>query len=667
MKSKFLTFFQLFWLRICFLFFFAFLFTLHPIQGQDRGVELKQAFIKAETDSLKIKAFESLFMHYIVRDLDETKSLLSTMDSLCGVIKIEDCKALEKLFRGYFHRLSGSYDSSLYFLNASYEAYEVLGNEGKMGVCLFNQGVVTSYKGDYDGAVDKYIQARDLYEKVGNINGSTNVSNSLGIIYKNIKDYDRSKESYKEGLISAKSTNNISMEAMINNNIANLFHAQAVYPDSVIYYASVALDLESEMDRNTGIASAHNLISAAYLDKNDRDKTIFHADKALEYSKLSKSKRFIVIHEIALADIYAKFNNYNTAIGHYKSSLALADSIGLLDYQVQGYQSYSELLAKMGDHRAAYQARLQYEEHQDSIDVEESKVAIADLEKKYETALKDQEIKDQQIKINKRTYQRNLLFGGLGLSILIGVLFIWGLVSRIRRNRKIAAQSLQIKEQKINHLEREKQLLILSSLLEGQETERIRIAKDLHDGLGGLLTSVKAHFGKIQSEIKKIKELDIYKTTTEMIDKAHDEVRRISHNLMPGDLRAGGLIIATEKLIDDLESIHGLKVVFEHIKMEGEVIEQEMELTLYRIIQELLNNIVKHANAKNVLVQISKHKGEIQLVVEDDGIGMSKDATKFEYGLGLKSIHSRVESFNGELDIHSKKDMGTTISINLPL
>ena len=370
-----------------------FLLTL-ILNAQDKSVELEKDFYNASSDSSKFKAFDKLYMYVISRDIQKAKQLLPVIDSLCEVIIIQDCIALNYLFKGYYHRLSGNYDSSLYFLDASYNEYEKLGNESKMGVCIFNQGVVTSYKGDYDGAVEKYFKARELYESVGNINGSINVSNSLGIIYKNIKDYERSKESYKEGLTSAKSTNNISMEAMLNNNIANLFHSQAVFPDSVIYYASVALDLEKELNRNTGIASAHNLISAAYLDKNDKENTIFHGNEALKFSRVSKSRRFTMIHEIALADIHAKFNNYSLAKSHYISSLAQADSIGLLDYQAKGYKSYADLLAKMGDHKGAYQASLQYEVYKDSIDVEKSRTAIADLEAKYETAVKDQEIKD---------------------------------------------------------------------------------------------------------------------------------------------------------------------------------------------------------------------------------------------------------------------------------
>ena len=644
-----------------------YLFLCLNLYSQKDYEGLNKSFLEANTDSTKFNTFQDLFMFAVVRDIDLAEPLLARGDSLCSKIQLEHCNAFILLYNGYYYRKSGDYDDAIDFFNLAYSAFEELGRERQMGVCLFNLGVVTSFKGDYEGAVEKYLEAQEIYNKVGNINGLINVNNSLGIIYKNIDEYEKSKNHYLLAVEKAQETDNKAMLAMINNNIANLFYKQIDYPDSVIFYAEKALEAEIELDRNSGIASAHNLISAAYLDKNDYENAIEQGVKALEFSRKSKVPRFIAIHEISLADVYVKDKQFAKAKKYYESGLALADSIKLIDYQIHGHKNYSDLLAEMGLYKNALETRKEYEKYKDTVDIQESKSKIAELEKKYETAIKDKTLKDQELEINKKTYQRNLLFGGFGLSLLLGGSIIWGLHSRNNRNKKITLQKVKLKEEQINNLEKEKKLLSMSSLLEGQESERIRIAKDLHDGLGGLLTSVKAHFGKIQSEIKKVENLNIYNVANEMITKAHDEVRRISHNLMPSDLRVGGLPVAVRKIAKELESGTDLEVVYEIVGLEGIRLEESKEIAIYRILQELVNNSVKYAKASKIFIQLSKFENEVQLVVEDDGIGFNYPAALEASGLGLKSISSRVDQLNGLMDVATSDGSGSSFTINIPL
>jgi len=203
----------------------------------------------------------------------------------------------------------------------------------------------------------------------------------------------------------------------------------------------------------------------------------------------------------------------------------------------------------------------------------------------------------------------------------------------------------------------------MNAMMEGQEAERTRIAKDLHDGLGGLLSTVKAHFGNIQSEIKKIESLQVYNRAQEMMDEACEEVRRISHNLMPGALRLEGLKTAIEQLGKELSEAHTFEVKVEAINFNSRM-QETQEVFIFRIIQETLNNIVKHANAKNVLIQISETDDEYHFIIEDDGKGF--DPIQIKSGLGLKSIQSRVDFLKGNLDIDTRPGIGTTVSFHIP-
>ena len=188
--------------------------------------------------------------------------------------------------------------------------------------------------------------------------------------------------------------------------------------------------------------------------------------------------------------------------------------------------------------------------------------------------------------------------------------------NKLRQSKILRQQENLIQTQQIEQLEKEKKILSMNAMIEGQEAERSRIAKDLHDGLGGLLSTVKAHFSNIQSEIQKIEKINVYNRANELVDEACDEVRRISHNLMPGALRLEGLKTAVEHLGQEMSVAHSFTVRVETIGMENRM-EESKEIFVYRIIQEALNNIIKHADATDVLVQLSETESEYHFIVED--------------------------------------------------
>ena len=155
----------------------------------------------------------------------------------------------------------------------------------------------------------------------------------------------------------------------------------------------------------------------------------------------------------------------------------------------------------------------------------------------------------------------------------------------------------------------------------------------------------------------------VYNRANELVDEACDEVRRISHNLMPGALRLEGLKTAVEHLGQEMSVAHSFTVRVETIGMENRM-EESKEIFVYRIIQEALNNIIKHADATDVLVQLSETESEYHFIVEDDGKGF--DPLQIQSGLGLKSIQSRVDFLKGNLDIDTKEGVGTTLSWHIP-
>lgn len=223
-----------------------------------------------------------------------------------------------------------------------------------------------------------------------------------------------------------------------------------------------------------------------------------------------------------------------------------------------------------------------------------------------------------------------------------------------------------IQKQRIADLEQKNKLLALNSMIEGQESERLRIAQDLHDGLGGLLTTVKAHFNAIEREIANIKEMNIYAKTNQLIDEACVEVRRIAHDMVPYSLKMNGL----EGVLSDIRQTvlgKGIQCDVDIHNVKEEVLGEQKVVMIYRIIQEVVTNALKHSGASHMLIQLVGHENGLNVMIEDNGKGFDVNQLLQGKGLGLKSIESRVKYLEGTLNIDSTPNQGTTINIEIPL
>lgn len=249
---------------------------------------------------------------------------------------------------------------------------------------------------------------------------------------------------------------------------------------------------------------------------------------------------------------------------------------------------------------------------------------------------------------------------GLTIFIIIGavifIIFIAGLLVFIfqYRKRKIL-------------FDKEKQILALSSILQGQEEERKRIATDLHDGLGSMLSSVKLNLNAMQSQ-QQLVENDTHQLSKiiNQLDKTIVEMRKIAHNMMPEALLKLGFAEAIQDYCNGLNESKAIHVALINLCPDYSF-DKSIEIVLYRIVQELINNAIKHAEAKNIIVQISKNENILYLTIEDDGKGFEVGAELSSVGTGLKSVRSRVDYMKGKIEIVSLSKSGTSIMIEIPI
>ena len=341
----------------------------------------------------------------------------------------------------------------------------------------------------------------------------------------------------------------------------------------------------------------------------------------------------------------------------YQSILLLKQNVYKANKQYDQAYEYAEMESKLKD---SLLNRVRFETISDLSEKYKSKeksteIKVLEIEKKYA-----QERNEQQ---RRALYVLILVLGILSLLIYFTIRFY---NKQMDSNKIISSQNAQISQQKILTLEDEIKLKGMHSMIEGQESERERISKDLHDSLGGLLSTIKLQLEHIPIDETNMPALNKQRHVQGLIDSAVQEVRHISSNLQPVSLKNLGLVAAVSDLITryrDDESYPDIE--FQHYDVPKPM-DTMVALSVYRIIQELINNTIKHARANEIHLQLRREDNVLILQYEDDGIGFDLESLK-QKGMGLENITSRVNYLRGELSIDARIGGGVSYVIDINL
>jgi signal transduction histidine kinase len=206
---------------------------------------------------------------------------------------------------------------------------------------------------------------------------------------------------------------------------------------------------------------------------------------------------------------------------------------------------------------------------------------------------------------------------------------------------------------------------VMHALIEGQEAERQRIAKELHDGLGQSLTAIRLNLNTLDADFEKFNQQskEGFERVKSIVGSATQDVKTISRNLMPSVLQDYGLVKALEYLCQTINDTQQVRVHLQTHHIDP-LLDFSIATGLYRIAQELLNNMLKYAQAKEVQIQLLGHEKSVVLMVEDDGVGFNIE--KVEKGLGLKNIDARIKALGGSLLIDTQPGQGTSVTVEIP-
>ncbi|MGZ4098659.1 MAG: tetratricopeptide repeat-containing sensor histidine kinase [Bacteroidia bacterium] len=446
-------------------------------------------------------------------------------------------------------------------------------------------------------------------------------------------------------------------------NTLGILYAEHQLYDSAERFFLLSTTAREELKDYSSLAWNYNNLGGLYVLKGETGKAITYLEKALNSFKINEN----IVGQGAIAnnlgELYVKLGNNKKALENYSLARQLYNISGDDDNLENLYSNLSNYYENLGDFKTAYQYSDSLIVLKDTLHGRMLDEKIAELQTKFDFEKKNLLIANQKDEIIIKEEQ-NQLKNTIIISILI-VSVLLGLSGLLFYQRK------RLKQKEILNQERIKQQELRSkAILQAEENERTRIARELHDGIGQQLSAAKLNLDALANNLKLNKPEDslLFKNVLDLMDESVKEVRQVSHSMMPNTLLKTGLASALREFINRISGAGGLKINLGIIGL-NERLDQMTEQILFRVLQEIVNNIIKHSGATEVTIQLIRAEEELTLMIEDNGVGFNAaEKLKDESGgIGLKNIKSRIEFLNGHINFDSFPGKGTTISIEVPL
>lgn len=560
----------------------------------------------------------------------------------------------------------GKYPQADSFLLISEKMYEQLNDTKGLCKILNARGNKNYMMGNYRQAAEYYTKAAEGFDKAGDTANSliayTNVIALLG----QIKQYEKAIELGKKVLPQAENANDsLSVGYVLQAIVTDLLYVKR-YDEAATYIPRLESFGNITQDQNLA-AEIFSTLGTYYYRREDFSKAATYISIAIKKAETLNNKYQAANHYNSLGQAYYRSRNFDQAKESLLKGMSLAKEYNNKRAEANLALSLSALYDSIGDYHNAYRNLLLHSEITDSILSSETRNYTTELETQYQTNKKENEILRLQQVQQQKDYalRKRNTYLVIAAGLLATALIILALIRKnFRTRQKLSQQQAVLQEEKIISMEKQQQVISLQAMINGQETERTRIAKDLHDGLGGLFSTVKMHYSTLQQDTPAIRENSLYKKTLDLINNASDELRKVAHNMMPEVLMKVGLAEALQDFCSNISSGKLLEVTLQTFGMEKRL-SSSVEIMLYRIIQELINNIIKHAHATEAIIQINREGNRLSVVIEDNGRGFDTKEAEEKRSMGMATVKSRVDYLNGRLTIDSRKDIGTTVMIDL--
>lgn len=579
---------------------------------------------------------------YVLEGIDSDKAITvyneaTKLSKKIGFIKGE---AKGYHYQGIVYSDKSDYNSAFKNYRKALELYKSINYVRGIGACYANFGNLYKFIGKPDSAVYNHQAAVDIFKKYKQADALSQAYGNLGGIFQQIKQYEKSLHYFTESAKLARQLNDSSLlaRALINQATALTELKQT---EKMFEAHKTALLIAEKINDEYAIQLANINIADYYRQKKDYLKAIAFGTISLKYAVKLSIPYDVADIKKSIGNLYEASGDYDKAKSFYLEALEVSEEINAREISAAIYNSLHTVFAKTGEYKDAYKYLSLAQQYEDSVLGEKQLKIINELEIKYQSSQKDKELAQKQLQLEKT---KQYVIYAIGTS-LIALLLALLISAYYNYKRKIHLKQL-------NAIQQEKELQVLQALMQGEEKERTRIARDLHDEVAGMLAAAKMHIIAIASQ-----EEENYGRVVGLLDEASVSVRKTAHNLMPEVLIHNGLDTALRKYCYNISN-DTLTIQYDSWGETGRY-SSEFELSVYRIVQELLNNVLKHSKATEAIVQVGFQADILSITVEDNGVGFDQNSADKD-GTGMNSIKSRVRIMNGKMDIISEPGQGVS-------
>ena len=605
-----------------------------PVDTNEIIVQLNLYHKLAETDTSKARIC-----------LENALTLSKSLNYSKGIA--ESTSYLGKYFYEQFNLIKAEN-----YFTESIEASRKWGNKTLEANNNNNLGTIAKIKGDYSSSISFYKSAHLLLDSLNDKKGLSVAASNISGVYYLLEETDKAIDYLKESL-TLKLQLNDSISLINDYQLLGNIYYELIEYDSSKYYYQKCIDMSKSVNDLKSLGLAYNSLGEITMNENNYKQAFIFFSKALYYSRLKNDVKNV-------SDIYDNLGSLNfysgrlsEAFAYLDSSLTISQRYDLKEEKKNAYKHLADINESQKNYKDAFLNLQNYSNLQNDWLTEKSNIAGMEalfnkLEKEKETLKHEKE---------NEKHKKQIVILVATIFIILMMTFLGFYIYRTRQKAKDAHKLAELEKGRFK------------AVIEAQEMERKRIAGDLHDSVGQMLSLSKLHLSEIidSTQVFDTEHEQMLTRSAQIIDEACQEVRNISHNLMPGPLIRLGLTSAVKDLVRKINSSKKIQILFSS-NLNDDRLDEKVEISVYRIIQEIFSNILKHAKASKIEVSLNRENDKkLKLSIKDDGIGFDKEEINNSNGIGWKNIYSRLAIINGFMDINSIKNNGTDIVIKVML
>ncbi|WP_293874222.1 sensor histidine kinase, partial [Flavobacterium sp.] len=596
------------------------------------------------------------------KDLDSAHFYIKRAYAKSGTVKNDSLIARSSYNLGYYYYQKNKNDSTQYYLKIALKYAKKSNFKKIISISYDMQGMLAANQNQFDVALKYYLKALAIAEKYDLARNKSIVLTDIGNLFVRQKDSAKAKEYFEQSVKNSK-INGLTNELIKGYTSLAILCAGTNKKKAESLY-TLALAISRKNNNDYAQYYSHINLSDLYVRNTDRvslNKVYYHLQQAQKMQRQLKDQSLLFFVNFNFGGYYKRIANYPKAVEYYNKALAVRTKNIPTNQLLNLYATLAETYAKNNDYKNALQIKAKQNQLSDSIFISEKNKIFQETQTKYEVEKKNLKIqlltKEKIIEIRKK--QLIVIIGVIIVVVLVVILLFYK--QRIKTQKIIAENKNKTHQQEVARLESEKELKRVLGALEGQEQEKNRLAKEIHDGIGGTLAGLKL---ALTNENKQLKN-NAVATMINQMGSALKELRLISHNLSINFLENNSLEDLVSQLVERYEERNEFEVelvVFPEDALYS--LSSTVKITLYRIIQELFSNVSKHANASEVSISFTQNENQLMVIFEDNGKGFDVANSS---GIGFSNVKERIKSLDATLNIESSIGNGTTIIIELPI